>query len=159
MLNFNDNNVTFNHFNTNSIAFYTFYAKSWLLAAFFPSFWVFLDLLDPDPGGHRIRIQCGFRFGSGFETLDISSFLRREKNLSKGNHFVIVQPKKTHYWTVTRVRPMYQYRHLIRSTRNQKNTSVTYGIFLAVLTFALQKRYRYSKLCINKVILWNLVEQ
>jgi hypothetical protein len=56
-------------FLTNYIAFYTCIPTgSYLcIGPVFLSFWLFIDLLDPDPGGQRIRIQCGSRSETLFD--------------------------------------------------------------------------------------------
>jgi hypothetical protein len=49
------NEITFSHFMPITLLFILFKAFFWL--RFFLPFCFFLDLLDPDPGGHRMRIR------------------------------------------------------------------------------------------------------
>jgi hypothetical protein len=76
ILNVNETKVTLNHFLYQIPVHCFFYFLGIFicpLTAFIPSFKLFLNLLDPDPGGHRMRTQCRSGSGSKSKTLNRSN--------------------------------------------------------------------------------------
>jgi hypothetical protein len=71
--------VTLKTLHNNYIVFKILYRPNSLSFGCVPSFELFSDILDPDPGGHRKRIQCGS--GSGSATLQLITTIFWSKNL------------------------------------------------------------------------------